>query len=269
MTYDAAGGDITAMEDESGARLRSHVTWGAADLVLGVIAAAILVFVVSIAIVLPVAAKYGDDTPQAYFASAVAALVWDAGFVLTALYFARKHGGGLPDLGLRPAWFAARGMFSAIVRAAPIPKLPAAIIAGYVLTYASVIVYGVIVDVTGATFLEPSEQLPEGLFDSSVVVAMTGVAIVVGAPIAEEVIFRGFLFGGLRRYLPILPAMLVSGFVFSLAHFNVGLVIPFTIVGAILAYIYERSGTLYANIGVHFLFNLTSYSFIVLFPELR
>jgi hypothetical protein len=149
------------------------------------------------------------------------------------------------------------------------PRPAAAVIVGYALAYATVIIYGVIVQVTGASFLEPSEQLPKGLFDSSIVVAMTGIAIVMGAPIAEEVLFRGFLFGGLRRYMPIVPAMLVSGLIFSLAHFNVGLIIPFTLVGAILAYVYERSGSLYANIGVHFLFNLTSFSFILLFPQLR
>ena len=269
MNYDSLSGHTTATSDESGDLLRSYITWRGIDLLLGVIGVAILVFVVSIAVVVPVVAECGEDTPEAYFAAAAAAVIWDIGFAVTAFTIVKRRGGGWQSLGLRPAFFAARGIFSTIVGAVPLPKVASAVIAGYVLTYFSVIVYGIIVEVTGATFLEPSEQLPSTLFDNSIVVVMTGIAVVFGAPIAEEILFRGFLYGGLRRGLPILPALLVSGFIFSLAHFNVGLVIPFTLVGAVLAYIYERSGTLYASIGVHFLFNLTSFSFLVLFPELR
>jgi membrane protease YdiL (CAAX protease family) len=69
--------------------------------------------------------------------------------------------------------------------------------------------------------------------------------------------------------MPFWAAALASGFIFSLAHGNVGLIIPFTLVGAILAYTYERSGTIFASMGVHFVFNTVSFTLILLFPELR
>lgn len=269
MNYELTNQNVTGPADDAGKRLRSYVTWGPRDILLGVFGIAFLVLIISIVVVGPIAAKYGEDTPETYFASAIATLIWDLGFALVAYTLVRRHGGGWPNLGFRKAYFVTRGIFHTIVSAIPLPKLAAAVLAGYALTYFLVMLYGILVEVTGATFLEPSEQLPTTLFDNSYVVIATGIAVVIGAPFAEEILFRGFLYGGLRRYMPMLPALLLSGFIFSMAHFNVGLLIPFTLVGAVLAYIYERTGTLYAAIAVHLLFNLTSFSFLVFFPELR
>ena len=116
---------------------------------------------------------------------------------------------------------------------------------------------------------QPRSNIPDEAFHSVPLTVLVGIISLALAPVMEETFFRGFLFGGLRRYLAFWPAALVSGLIFSLAHFNVGLVIPFTMVGAVLAYTYERSGTLVASIMVHLLFNLTSFSILVLFPELR
>ncbi|HWO72064.1 MAG TPA: CPBP family intramembrane glutamic endopeptidase, partial [Dehalococcoidia bacterium] len=81
--------------------------------------------------------------------------------------------------------------------------------------------------------------------------------------------FRGFLYGGLRQRLAMPVAALASGGLFSLAHGDPGLVVPFTLVGAVLAYIYERTGTLLASIGTHFTFNALSFLILVLVPGAR
>jgi membrane protease YdiL (CAAX protease family) len=84
------------------------------------------------------------------------------------------------------------------------------------------------------------------------------------APISEEIFFRGFLFGGLSRYMSFLPAGLLSGIIFASAHAQSGLIIPFTIVGMILAATYRRTGMIYTSMGVHFLFNAISFTALVL-----
>ena len=88
-------------------------------------------------------------------------------------------------------------------------------------------------------------------------------------PFAEELFFRGFFFAGLRRRLGFILAAMFSGFVFSLAHADLGLILPFTGVGMVLAYSYERTGSLYAPIGIHVLFNLVSFLVLILVPEAR
>jgi membrane protease YdiL (CAAX protease family) len=76
------------------------------------------------------------------------------------------------------------------------------------------------------------------------------------APLSEETIFRGFLYGWLRRRLPILPAVLISAAIFSAAHVVLVLALPLFAVGIILALLYEYSDSLLPGAMVHGLFNL-------------
>jgi membrane protease YdiL (CAAX protease family) len=76
------------------------------------------------------------------------------------------------------------------------------------------------------------------------------------APLSEETIFRGFVYGWLRRRLPVLPAVAVSAVVFSAAHLVLVLALPLFAVGVILALLYEYSDSLLPGALVHGLFNL-------------
>ncbi|MGI6304078.1 MAG: CPBP family intramembrane glutamic endopeptidase [Verrucomicrobiota bacterium] len=76
------------------------------------------------------------------------------------------------------------------------------------------------------------------------------------APVAEEIMFRGFLYRALvnwtgHRWLPIG----VSGLIFSLFHFHFLALLPLWVVGAVAAAVYERSGNLWAAIFFHAGFN--------------
>lgn len=247
--------------------VRSYITWSAAHVIAGIIAAIFLVVAIS-SLVLPVESEYGDKSPEFYFASALSSILWDISFVLVVFALVWHSGGAIANVGLRLATFVRGSVIERMTQPRNLKVLLLGL-AGYGLAYLSVMFYGVLVELTGASFLEPSEQLPDGIFDNSFVVAATGVAVVIAAPIAEEILFRGFFFGGMRRYLSFWPAALFTGSVFSLSHFNIGLIIPFTLVGIVLAWSYERSNSLYTAILVHFLFNFTSFSILVLLPEAR
>ena len=79
----------------------------------------------------------------------------------------------------------------------------------------------------------------------------------------------GFSLGYFGRHRSAGSGIGVSGFVFSLAHQDVGLIIPFTLVGIVLAYTYEKTGTLFGSISVHFVFNLVSFALLLLVPDFR
>ena len=74
-------------------------------------------------------------------------------------------------------------------------------------------------------------------------------------PIAEELFFRGVLFAAVRRYLSRGGAILASGAAFSLIHTNPVGFLPIMLIGSLLAYLYERTGSLAAPIAVHILHN--------------
>jgi uncharacterized protein len=81
--------------------------------------------------------------------------------------------------------------------------------------------------------------------------------IVIAAPISEEICFRGFLFGGLRTRMPGILAALASGLFFGALHAPTGLeTVPQLVVfGAILALLYERTGSIVPGLLLHALNN--------------
>ena len=88
----------------------------------------------------------------------------------------------------------------------------------------------------------------------------------IAGPVIEELIFRGFLFNALRRYLPVWVAIVVSALAFGFAHLqpgNAGVIVPLTVGGIVLAWVYYRSGSLVAAMFTHALFNLVPVVLIV------
>lgn len=78
----------------------------------------------------------------------------------------------------------------------------------------------------------------------------------VWAPLFEEIIFRGILFAALRGRMGFLPAALLSSGVFAMIH-------PYDLVGNLIlvgggvafAWLYERTGNLWACIAAHSAYN--------------
>jgi membrane protease YdiL (CAAX protease family) len=75
------------------------------------------------------------------------------------------------------------------------------------------------------------------------------------APVVEEVIFRGFLFNALLRYVPAGLAAVASGIVFGLAHFDKTAFFPLACAGIVLAVVYYRTGSLISSMLTHGTFN--------------
>jgi uncharacterized protein len=79
--------------------------------------------------------------------------------------------------------------------------------------------------------------------------------VAVLAPIAEELLFRGMIYPLLRRRLPAVAAIALNALLFALVHFIPPLVPGLFIIGAILAYLRERSGSIWPCILYHFIQN--------------
>jgi len=84
---------------------------------------------------------------------------------------------------------------------------------------------------------------------SSALGVMIGGAVV--APIVEEVIFRGFIFAGLRERFGWQISALISSLLFAAIHFQLTAFLPITILGLIFAFLYQRSGSIWPAIIMH------------------
>lgn len=96
------------------------------------------------------------------------------------------------------------------------------------------------------------------------------IGLVVLPPLVEEIVARGFLFSGLRKNMKFLPAAFVTSFLFGLAHYWGGkggsaiwiASVDTFMLSMVLVYLRERTGSLWASIGLHSLKNFVAFFFL-------
>src|SRR3954467_12243109 len=93
-----------------------------------------------------------------------------------------------------------------------------------------------------------------GARDSTVNLVFVAVLVCLIAPIAEELFFRGFMFGALRRPIGWVGAAVVTGVVFGLIHAggtDAVFLVPLAVLGFLLCWLYRRTGSLLPGMAVH------------------
>jgi hypothetical protein len=75
-------------------------------------------------------------------------------------------------------------------------------------------------------------------------------------PALEETLFRGILFGGLRRRWSYWPAALVSAAIFAVVHQHLAGFVTYLLLGLIFAYLFEASRSLVTSWAAHAAFNI-------------
>ena len=128
--------------------------------------------------------------------------------------------------------------------------------------YAMVVAYATIVNALDIEALQPESTVGIEIVRERLSLVLAGVAVIAVAPLAEEVFYRGLIFGGLQRW-GFWPAALISGAVFSGVHLDPGSLIPFFIIGVTLAWLFWRRGNLWESVAFHVLFNAVSFSILV------
>ena len=92
-------------------------------------------------------------------------------------------------------------------------------------------------------------------------------------PLTEEILVRGFLYSGLRAKLPRIAAMLLASLMFAAAHLEFGLGAPLLwsaaadtfILSMVLIYLREKTGSLWASIGLHMVKNSIAFAALFIF----
>ena len=128
--------------------------------------------------------------------------------------------------------------------------------------YVMVAVYAAIVNALDIGALQPESTVPFEVLRHPATIVLTGIAVIVTAPLSEEIFYRGLIFGGLQRW-GFWPAALISGAVFSGVHLDPGSLIPFFIIGVVLAWLFWRRGNLWESVAFHVLFNAASFSLLL------
>ena len=101
------------------------------------------------------------------------------------------------------------------------------------------------------------------------------VSLVLIPPIVEETLFRGVLFGGLRKKLPFIWATLITSVLFAIPHtleakdggvlWTAG--IDTLVLSFVLCYLREKTGSIWASIFLHGLKNCIAFLFLFVFHQ--
>ena len=167
------------------------------------------------------------------------------------------HNQGFRELGLRFEKAVAHLRTGFIAYLATIPVL--------------LVVFTVTAWVTQAFSLQPEPQGVVQLYlkpsTERFLIPLTFFVALLG-PVMEEVLFRGFAFAGLKKRFGVLGGACVSSAAFAAMHMNWAVFVPVFVLGMILTYLYEHSGSLVPSITLHILHNVVMVALTLGFKEL-
>ncbi|MBQ2665853.1 type II CAAX endopeptidase family protein [Methanobrevibacter sp.] len=92
--------------------------------------------------------------------------------------------------------------------------------------------------------------------DSSVVI-LDAIGAIIFAPIIEELVFRGIIFNRLKIRTGIIPAMIISSFIFAIGHEFGGMTSAF-LFGICMCMLYLKTDNILIAMSVHFINNVVA-----------
>jgi membrane protease YdiL (CAAX protease family) len=129
--------------------------------------------------------------------------------------------------------------------------------------------------VAAATALVPSinlEQVQETGFENighryEYLIAF--VTLVVVAPLAEEILFRGYLYGKLRKLaVPVWIVILVVSLLFAAVHGQWNVALDVFALSIVLCVLREMTGSIWAGILLHMIKNSVAFYFLFINPDI-
>ena len=142
---------------------------------------------------------------------------------------------------------------------AKIPAFIRAAVRSYLLAVPLLVL--ILISVATVLSLFKIEPAPQPIFTiylserrTAVVRGLLLLAVVAG-PAAEEIFFRGLLYGWLRGRVGVRAGLAVSAFFFALLHMDAVAFFPILGLGLLFGWVYERTGSLAAPVAIHIFHN--------------
>ncbi len=237
------------------------IKWGPTAAVLFTVASFLIAYVGAglLAYILPKVMGWGTEYTDFWFNSVAGqftfVLIAEGLMIGSVLLFLRHRKTTIRALGFRRA-----PEFGDVWKA----------VVGYLIYFAALIL---VTSIATALVHLNMDQKQELGFDTVVSAGdkiMTFISLVILPPLAEETLFRGFLFTGLRQKFSFWPAAIVVSVIFAslhLAQSSEGILwvagIDTLVLSVILCWLREKTGNLWAGIFVHAFKN--GIAFVVLY----
>ena len=97
-------------------------------------------------------------------------------------------------------------------------------------------------------------------------VIITLVMGILVAPVSEELIFRGYIYAAIKRYLGIPAGILLNAALFAAVHLDIAALVPLFVLALCFSLVYEATGSLLVSTTMHSLFNLVTFLALAALP---
>ena len=95
------------------------------------------------------------------------------------------------------------------------------------------------------------------------------VALVVAAPIIEEVIFRGFLFSRLKKHLGVIVGIIGTSLVFAVLHMQLNVGVDVFALSIVLCLLRIVTGSIWAGVILHMTKNALAFFILFVYPMIQ
>lgn len=235
---------------------KQHI-WTWRDLVI-ILLGTLFLLVAGVALFYALAGLSGqtiEELSQPSIAQSLALAALEAIALVAGIYLfgLRRKRMGWQVLGIKPV----SGMWVLITVAVSIFAIP---VTGLI-TILVVLALGLPMENPQLDFLLPDDiSLPT----AALLLLLTGIAV----PIAEELIFRGFLYNFLKERWGVWPGVVISSLIFGIIHADFAVGFTAFMLGILLAVLYEYSHSLWTSILVHAINNSAKIALLYILIKL-
>ncbi|MCH8101639.1 MAG: CPBP family intramembrane metalloprotease [Chloroflexi bacterium] len=223
------------------------VQWTTRDVVKATAAAVAIVFVLGIIVVVIISRNGNENilTDRTY--AGVPFGLWVIAFQQLVFVFAAWNW-SVTKYGARPR---ALGFVRPAGRK---PYLKALL--GWFLALAAIVSWALFIDAVGIDSIGPNENVND-IIDIGGSLVLSVAIVGFWGPLTEEIFFRGFVLGGLRKRFGNRGALLLSAGLFALFHIDPTIYVPIFFFGIVLGWLYMHTGSIWPSMAVHIVHNTT------------
>lgn len=109
-----------------------------------------------------------------------------------------------------------------------------------------------------------SDNIYSTITPNNIGIAFFAITAAVVAPLAEETFFRGFLLQGIGKRLKFAWAAIISAAIFAIVHLSPSGLVPIFILGMMLAWLYNKTQSIWPCIIVHAVYNSIALIFMII-----
>lgn len=136
------------------------------------------------------------------------------------------------------------------------------LLSSLVLLAATMIVFIIVSQLSPGVNLDQAQDIVFGSAHTHLELGLAFMALVIIAPLAEEMIFRGFMLPAFAQKFGFWPAAIITSVLFGAVHMQVNVGIVTFLMALILAGLYKKTGSLWPAILFHSLKNLIAFLII-------